>query len=316
MPKKYNKVTRRAKATTVPALRESRDKLKFKVKRKRKIFRDLKKAQKASLMKLGRSDRRLRAEVEEDVLHPFGIDSSAYHGGALAGNAIRRLMEHAEGVATGVKMKLLECNFTDREKEVEDFTDGIRVVLLLLDGIFSLLLTKYGKVTPQILEDLEELLELLRRQWVKMQLPMTPKFHCLLRHAVSQLRSTGGGLCDLGEDGIERSHQERLNDYRRIAGLKDFRRRTDSQTKMQHIRQMLEIKETQDKVTKASKRTLKRDRPLAEDHKETKKSVRDEKRARTAQEARDAPITEPQATARQLNMADTRQGKTIQRAKP
>jgi hypothetical protein len=56
---------------------------------------------------------------------------------------------------------------------------------------------------------------------------MTPKFHCLLRHTLRQL--TGGGLGDLGEDGIERSHQERLKDNRRMTGLRDFRRRTDSQ---------------------------------------------------------------------------------------
>jgi hypothetical protein len=47
-----------------------------------------------------------------------------------------------------------------------------------------------------------------------------------------------------------------------------------------------------------------------------KKSGREVKEARAAQEARDAPITEPQATTRQLNMADVSQGKTIQRAKP
>ena len=68
-------------------------------------------------------------------------------------------------------------------------------------------MTKYGMVTPMILQDLSELLNLLRQQWVKMKLPMTPKFHCLLRHAVLQLESTRGGLGDLGEDGIERSHQ-------------------------------------------------------------------------------------------------------------
>ncbi len=117
-------------------------------------------------------------------------------------------------------------------------------------------MTKYGMVTPQILGDLAELLELLRRQWVKMKLPMTPKFHCLLRHTLRQLEATGGSLGDLGEDGIERSHQlgdlgedgiershqERLRDNRRMTGLKDFRRRTDSQAKMQFIRSMDAVK--------------------------------------------------------------------------
>jgi hypothetical protein len=88
-------------------------------------------------------------------------------------------------VAIGVKYKLLACNFEDHNQEVEDFTIGIKLVLVLLDAMYSLLLTKYGKVTDEILKDLAELLELLRVHWMRMQLPMTPKFHCLLRYAVS-----------------------------------------------------------------------------------------------------------------------------------
>jgi hypothetical protein len=307
----------RAKMTeTMSELRKGRDKRKKKVKRNRKIFRELSKAQKAARKNIGRSERRLKAEIEEDVLHPLKIDSSAYHGGALAGNAIRRLMEHAETVAEGVGSRLRQCNLVGREQEIEDFTSGIKVVLLLLDAIYSLLMTKYGKVTDEILDKLAKLLELLRVQWVYMQLPMTPKFHSLLRHAVSQLKSTGGGLCDMGEDGIERSHQERLKDHRRFAGLKDFQRRTDSQSKMQYIRMMPEVKKTQEEVAVGSMRILKRARPLVEERKEMSLSVREEKRSRAAQEATDKPITKPQATARQLNMADVSQGKTIQRAKP
>jgi hypothetical protein len=60
----------------------------------------------------------------------------------------------------------------------------------------------------------------------KMKLLMTP-VPLLLRHTLRQLEATGGGLGDLGEDGIERSHQERLKDNRRMTGLRDFRRRTD-----------------------------------------------------------------------------------------
>jgi hypothetical protein len=113
-------------------------------------------------------------------------------------------------------------------------------------------------VTPKILKDLEDLLELLRRQWVKMKLLMTPKFHCLLRHTLRQLEATGGGLGDLGEDGIERSHQERLKDNRRMTGLRDFRRRTDSQAKMQFIRSMDAVKSLQPEVHEDSKRPLQR----------------------------------------------------------
>jgi hypothetical protein len=69
---------------------------------------------------------------------------------------------------------------------------------------------------------------------------------------------------------------------------------------------MAEIKVIQESVAIASTRNSK----------ETKKFERDEKRTRAAQEARDAPSTEPQATARQLNTVDISKGKMIQRAKP
>jgi hypothetical protein len=41
-------------------------------------------------------------------------------------------------------------------------------------------LLHHPNLDPGILEELAELLEWLRRQWVKMKLPMTPKLHCLL----------------------------------------------------------------------------------------------------------------------------------------
>jgi hypothetical protein len=176
-------------------------------------------------------------------------------------------------------------------------------------------MTKYGMVTPQILGDLAELLELLRRQWVKMKLPMTPKFHCLLRHAVLQLETSGGGLGDLGEDGIERSHQERLKDNRRMTGLRDFTRRTNSQAKMQHIRGLDAIKEIQRDVNDSSKRPLKRENGLAESRAEEKQDRRTRKRARAADEARHDPHTGPVETVRERNVKEAEEGKQIERAK-
>jgi hypothetical protein len=44
-------------------------------------------------------------------------------------------MEHADGIALGVKQKLEECHIADRETEIKDLTTNFRIVLLLLDGI-------------------------------------------------------------------------------------------------------------------------------------------------------------------------------------
>ena len=81
---------------------------------------------------------RLRAEIEEDTLKPLGIESSTYHGGALAGNAIQRLMEEAEGIAIEVNQKLQECEIDGRDDEIVALTTNIRILLLLLDAVYSL----------------------------------------------------------------------------------------------------------------------------------------------------------------------------------
>ena len=177
-------------------------------------------------------------------------------------------------------------------------------------------MTKYRMITEEIITNLEELLELLRLQWVKMGLPMTPKFHILLKHALAQLRESNGGLSDLAEDYIERSHQERLKDSRRIAGLRTFERRTDSQVKMQYIRQLVSVTKIQKTVNDASRRNLKRDKPLATEQAEGRKAVRDAKRTRAADCARNDATSVPPERARALNSKDVVDGKITERAKP
>jgi hypothetical protein len=89
-------------AAAMKEIPQSRDKLKGKLKVRRSLLRDLKKKTKFKKTSK-RVDRRLRAAIEEDILTPLGVESSSYHGSALSGNAIRRLMEHAEGIEIGVK---------------------------------------------------------------------------------------------------------------------------------------------------------------------------------------------------------------------
>jgi hypothetical protein len=45
----------------------------------------------------------------------------------------------------------------------------------LLDGVFSLLLTKRGEVTNEVVETLKKQLELAQQKWDQMGLSMTPK---------------------------------------------------------------------------------------------------------------------------------------------
>jgi hypothetical protein len=70
----------------------------------------------------------------------------------------------------------------------------------LLDGVFSILLTKRGEVPDEVLKTLNKRIELARQKWDEMGLSMTPKWHMLLNHAIYFLIRTGGGLIEMGED--------------------------------------------------------------------------------------------------------------------
>jgi hypothetical protein len=138
---------------------------------------------------------------------------------------------------------------------------------------------------------------------------MTPKFHCLLRHTLRQLEATGGGLGDLGEDDIERRHQERLKDNRRMTVLRDFRRRTDSQAKMQFILSMDAVKSLQPEVHEDSKRPLQRLKGVVKRERTATKE-----REREADDARHDPHAGPMDNARDRNLKDAAEGKEIKRA--
>jgi hypothetical protein len=124
----------------------------------------------------------------------------------------------------------------------------------LLDGIFSLLLTKRGMVTPAVLDALKKRLELARVKWAEMELSMTPKWHMLLNHYVQLLERTGGGLVELGEDRIERAHQWRERDRQRYSRLRCISRMASCKAKIQNLRLMAPIKKVQAEVIQSSKR--------------------------------------------------------------
>ena len=87
---------------------------------------------------------------------------------------------------------------SDIDKQMENFGS----VLVLLDLVMSLLATKRGCVTQDILDSCRNSLLALKLSWYHCGLSFTPKFHVLLEHAVPFLEQTGG-FADMGEDRIE-----------------------------------------------------------------------------------------------------------------
>ena len=170
----------------------------------------------------------------------------------------------------------------------------------LLDGVFSLLLTKQGEVTDEVAETLKKRLELARHKWDEMGLSMTPKWHMLLNHGIEFLIRTGGGLIEMGEDWIKCAHQLQERDRQGYSRLRNISKMKASQAKYQNLRLHPEIKVTQATVKEMSKRNLKRKVSLAEENLVSARAARNEIRESIFEEvAMDedrAPLTPPRAS--------------------
>jgi hypothetical protein len=150
------------------------------------------------------------------------------------------------------------------------------VLFVLLDAIFSLPDTPQGKVTEEVLEQLESRLSFILTEWNRLVLSFTPKFHDLLNHLLCQLRQMKG-FHDMGKDCIERSLQDRMQNEARLMPLRNKGLKMDSQAKFQGLKFIKEIQCIQAVVASNWKRKLTRKVPLGDERKVEKKAKRDEK---------------------------------------
>jgi hypothetical protein len=219
---------------------------------------------------------------------------SSYHGGDMEGPLARRLMGDGEkifsNIADYIKNHIREQEDTQEnasvdlaplhiagDEEIDAVCKDHGVLFVLLDAIFSLLNTPRGKVTDLVLEELEKRLSGILTEWLRLGLSFTPKFHILLNHALSQLRRMKG-FHDMGEDRIERAHQDRMINEARLMRLRNKGLQMDSQAKFQGMKHIKEIQYIQAAVASSRKRKLTRVVPLADERKVEKKAKRDMKR--------------------------------------
>lgn len=114
-----------------------------------------------------------------------------------------------------IKMKELLLGLPTEQKRVSDdkitkMVEDHELILLHMDGLFSILRTKRFHVTMHVtMEDIRKASE--HQNWVvalwrRLGKSFTPKVHVIEAHAVEMLeRHCGYG--DLGEDAGERAHQ-------------------------------------------------------------------------------------------------------------
>ena len=170
---------------------------------------------------------------------------SKYHGGKMEGPAIRRLMEKGPEIFYDIagflksslgKYKNRDAIETATDEEVDKICLSFGKVYLLLDSVFSFIYNIRNRpATQEETEELNDRLEILGKKWIEVGLSFTPKMHLLLDHLSSQIRNING-YGSMGEDRIERNHQERMRDGTRFSRSRKKSLIMGMQAKAQHIR--------------------------------------------------------------------------------
>jgi len=206
--------------------RQERDVLEKQVKATSKAKENADTKEREVRAKHGKRYKPVKQWIEDGPFARHKIEFSKYHGGKMEGPSIRALFRHAKEVFQEIGEHLIELpKITELEgtvvvavddQEIDEACKNHGEMAVLLDSVFSKLLTKRGRVSDEVLDTLEKDLLTSMTKWIQMGLSITPKFHVLLAHALAQLRRLRG-IADMLEDAIERSHQSKYRDENRLS---------------------------------------------------------------------------------------------------
>lgn len=145
------------------------------------------------------------------ILECSKINRQSFHGGAMNGVSCRRLLDHIEDIFTQIRLlahqrvadnstRSMIISHTDLDKVLDKFQNLFET----LDVVFSLL--RLCSPTEEEIKKAEHCISELEKKWNDLELSHTPKLHILLDHTIDQVRLFGG-VADLAEDFVEKTHQ-------------------------------------------------------------------------------------------------------------
>jgi len=142
------------------------------------------------------------------ILHAYGIERAAYHGGDLTGGCVKNLMMCANEIMSEVAVLLIENKSSECTKTPADISklcDDVARVLILWDGALAELHTKDPKEKDFVKAQgfMNKALKVMR----SLELSITVKGHGGEVHLVDQMRSVKGGLFEFDESWTEQYHQ-------------------------------------------------------------------------------------------------------------
>lgn len=174
----------------------------------KKSVKEKKDREKNYKQEIGRPVRDVLPKIEK-ILQRHRIEKPYYHGGLYNGKAMNKLMTSSRIIMEDVKAMIMELSREERcsDEEVVETMEKFTNILSVFDALFSMARTPSGLMTDDGVDKLRNLADLALRLWRGLDLSITPKVHAIEDHMVDQIRRLKG-IGDLGEDFVERSHQD------------------------------------------------------------------------------------------------------------
>ncbi len=168
-----------------------------------------------------------------DAMKEKGVEVQSYHGGALTGKDIRKVMDNAtelfDTFASILKKHKKEgCIFTG--DKIDLLCDQFKAVFVLWDGAFS-----YARKIDPTEEDCaryEEFITAAVIGHVNLGCSVTPKVHLMWKHTLYQMKNVPGGLGNKMEDWVERQHQDEARIRKRLSRMPNLQLRAITRSKI------------------------------------------------------------------------------------
>jgi uncharacterized phage infection (PIP) family protein YhgE len=120
------------------------------------------------------------------ILHDHRIYREAYHGGALIGEHVRRLLRHGEDIMEQLK-SLVTNNSSDHRPYTEEtkakiieYFDNMKVAMKILNAIFHMMNDAYTIHSDLQCEQFEKMCTFIGKFWRKvLKINVPPKIHLL-----------------------------------------------------------------------------------------------------------------------------------------
>jgi hypothetical protein len=197
----------------------------------KKVIKEKKDSKKEYKAQIGRPRRDVLLKVEK-ILRQNRIEKPYYHGGLYNRKAMNKLMTNSQKIMEEINVMLMEIPTEDRcsDEEVLETMGWFTNNLSVFDGLFSLARTPSGLIGEEDINKLQDLVTLALQLWRGLDMSVTPKVHAIKDHLVHEIMRFKR-IGDLGEDFVERSHQDGI---RQQSQSKNAKKRVDEAN--QHCR--------------------------------------------------------------------------------